>query len=95
MIKRNPIINNYIHGDTIIYLNTCSCTLYTDIPNCFLPGGGTLNPDIFLTLERPDIVIIQEDKTFILELTVLFENITPEAHSRKSDEYAHFISYMG
>ena len=62
--------------------------IFTDIPGHSI-YGGTLPPDIIVTGQRPDIVIInrEEKKIVLFELTVSFEKNTEAANLRKTRRY--------
>ena len=66
--------------------------VYSDIPG-YTVGNGSIPPEICITSEKPDIVIIDEKrKTLdIFELTVPFEKNIEERNRSKSDKYAHFV----
>ena len=63
-------------------------TVYTDIPGHSI-NGGTLPPDILVTGQRPDIVILNrtEKKIVLFELTVSFEKNAEAANLRKTRRY--------
>ena len=66
-------------------------TCYLDIPGHQHPAGGTLPPDVAVTLLKPDIVIIDKRKksVAILELTCPAEHRIPAANNLKMEKYAH------
>lgn len=54
----------------------------------------TIPPDILVTTDRPDLVIMKKSakRCWILELTVPFECSIDKAHKRKSDKYERLIN---
>ena len=68
-------------------------SIFTDIPGQSI-NGGTLPPDIVVTGQRPDIVIINrtEKKIVLFELTVSFEKNVEAANLRKSRRYMDLTS---
>ena len=67
--------------------------LYADLPDCTV-NGGTIPSDIVVTVERPDIVIIdrKERVVEIGELTVPFEPNLESARKRKEEKYAYLVA---
>ena len=57
-------------------------------------GAGSVPPEICITAQKPDIVIVdRKDKNIhIFELTVPFEMNIEQRHREKSDKYAHFAT---
>ena len=84
------------HNNILKYIceniDKSKCTMFSDIPTYSLPGGGTVPPDLCVTAERPDMVVLKDDKVLILELTVPLEPNIPSAHARKFEKYSHFIT---
>ena len=68
-------------------------TVYTDIPGHSI-NGGTLPPDVIVTSQRPDIVILNrtEKKIVLFELTVSFEKNAEAANLRKNRRYNDLTS---
>jgi hypothetical protein len=68
-------------------------SIFTVIPGQSI-NGGTLPPDIIVTGQRPDIVIINrtEKKIVLFELTVSFEKNVEAANLRKSRRYMDLTS---
>ena len=64
--------------------------VYADLPNKQAPGGGTIPPDIVVTAERPDLVIVNKStkEVQIYELTVPFDNRIQAAHELKIEKYS-------
>ena len=98
MFHRNYQCNAY---DNLLHyisqvLDKTKYEVYVDIPGHQPPNGGTVPPDVLVTGDRPDVVIIDRvKKTFnILELTVPYDaetNLT-NAHQRKNNNYAYFLT---
>jgi hypothetical protein len=67
--------------------------IYADIPNKTL-NGATIPPDVLVTTQRPDLVILDRAaKTIdILELTISFEKNIEAANARKSARYEDLCS---
>ena len=57
-------------------------------------AGGTIPPDILVTADRPDIVIIDKrNKTLnVFELTVTFEDNIESRNAYKKDKYSYMKS---
>ena len=68
-------------------------TIITDIPGHSI-NGGTLPPDVIVTSQRPDIVILNraEKKIVLFELTVSFEKNAESANLRKTRRYMDLTS---
>ena len=83
------------HDCIVNYIAKCvdkqKFKMYADIPEFQTSAGGTLTPDILVTSERPDIVIIDGKKNTIniFELTVPFEHNVDIRHSDKTNKYAY------
>ena len=58
------------------------------------PNGGTIPAALTVTLQKPDITVIDVEKGSlqILELTVPFEDNIHSKHSYKANKYAHFAT---
>ena len=69
-------------------------TVYSDIPGHTAPGGGSIPPELCVTVQKPDIVIIDKQKKEIhlFELTCPCEENIEYWHQEKSKKYAHFIT---
>ena len=76
----------------------CDCVdqskvkVYSDIPGFQTTGGGTILPDLLITPQRPDIVILTSDSIDIWELTVPFENNIQKRHQDKEDKYVYMLT---
>ena len=71
--------------------NKTDVKIYADLPNRTV-NGKTIPAHVVQTSQIPDIVILQENKVTIVELTVPFELNIIHSHQRKSDKYAGLIS---
>ena len=65
-------------------------TCYADLPDKRTNAGGTLPPDLLITSQKPDIVVIDRKRKSvnIFELTVPFEHNIAARNKDKSDRYA-------
>ena len=73
-------------------INTKSFTAYGDIPGHTTAAGGTIPANLCPTLEKPDLVIIDEKKKTVdlFELTVPGELRISVSNKLKADRYDHF-----
>ena len=85
--RHNNIVNYIVKN-----VDTAKFKVYSDIPG-HMAGNGSIPPEICITNEKPDIVIIDEKrKTLdIFELTVPFEKNIEERNIFKNNKYAHFV----
>ena len=69
-------------------------TVYSDLPGHTAPGGGSIPPELCVTTQKPDIVILnRQAKTISLfELTCPSEKNIEERHTEKSNKYSHFTT---
>ena len=69
-------------------------TVFSDIPGHNAPGGGSIPPELCVTVQKPDIVILNKEKKEIhlFELTCPSEANIEHWHREKNNKYAHFIS---
>ena len=80
----------------VIYIASCldimNFTCFVDIEGHQTNSGGTLPPDIIVSILKPDIVIVEQKlkSVFIFELTVPGETRIQEAHRIKTEKYWHF-----
>ena len=86
----------YRHNSVINYIvNSVDSKfkVYSDLPGHLAPGGGSIPPEICVTAEKPDIVILNNHKKEIhlFELTCPSELNIEKRHLEKSNKYAHFI----
>ena len=67
--------------------------VYADIQG-FTVAGGTIPSHIYVTSQRPDLVVIWESikQMLMIELTVPFETNTNAAHTRKLDRYKELVA---
>ena len=77
-------------------VNSCDekFTVYSDLPGHTAPGGGSIPPELCVTVQKPDIVIIDKHKKSIhlFELTCPLEEHIDTRHMEKSNKYAHFVT---
>ena len=84
------------HDGVLKYIASCldkeKYTCYVDVPGHQHPAGGTMPPDVAVTVLKPDIVIVDKRKkaVTILELTCPAEHRISAAHNLKMEKYAHF-----
>ena len=84
------------HNAVISYItkviDTKAFTVFSDIPGYTTAGGGTIRADLCPTLEKPDLVLIDEKKKTVdlFELTVPGELRISESNKLKADRYSHF-----
>ena len=64
--------------------------IYADLPS-MSTDGTTIPANIAQTLQIPDLVILQESKITVNELTVPFELSIVHSHQRKCDKYVGLI----
>ena len=59
-----------------------------------MAGGGTIPPNITVTTQKPDLVVInnKSNSVNIFELTIPQENRIEEAHRLKTGKYSHFLT---
>ena len=86
---RHNCIVNYI-------VNSCDekFTVYSDLTGHTAPGGGSIPPELCVTVQKPDIVILDKhNKTIhLFELTCPLEEHIDTRHTEKSNKYAHFVT---
>ena len=84
------------HNAVVSYImkmiNIKSFTAYGDIPGHTTAAGGTIPANLCPTLEKPDLVIIDEKKKTVdlFELTVPGELRISVSNKLKADRYDHF-----
>ena len=68
--------------------------VYSDNPGHTAPGGGSIPPELCVTVQKPDIVIIDKEKKeiHIFELTCSCEGNIDYWNKEKNKKYAHFIT---
>ena len=86
---RHNCIVNYIVNSVDTKL-----TVYSDLPGHTAPGGGSIPPEVCVTAEKPDIVILDEHKKnmHLYELTCPAEQNIESRHTDKNNKYSHFTS---
>ena len=86
---RHNCIVNYI-----VKLVDPKFTVFSDLPGHTAPGGGSIPPELCVTAQKPDIVIMDNHKKSIhlFELTCPGEKHIENRQTEKSNKYAHFIS---
>ena len=65
--------------------------IFSDIPGYTTSAGGSIPPNILVTSQKPDIVLISKiahNKIDIFELTVPFEPNIKKRHEEKSEKYS-------
>ena len=85
--RHNSILNHLAQA-LIEANNEGSWIIYADIPGMNM-NGGTIPPDVLITAERPDLVLLDRSKKSIelYELTCSFEKNIDSAFVRKSKKY--------
>ena len=84
------------HNNIVNYvqcLDTTKFTVHSDLPG-YTVNGGSIPAELCITLEKPDIVIIDKKEKFVhlFELTVPIEHNIEVRHTEKSNKYAHFVT---
>ena len=94
MVKQlKDILNFWRHNNIVNYVLQCldptKYKIYSDLPGHTI-GAGSVPPDVCITTQKPDIVILDEKvKTMqIFELSVPFEQNIELRHTDKSNKYA-------
>ena len=87
--RHNNIVNYVVDS-----VDTEKFTVYSDIPGHTAPGGGSIPPEICITVQKPDIVIIDKvNKVMhLFELTCPLEEHIEKRHQDKENKYAHFVA---
>ena len=87
---RHNCVLNYI----VSSVNTSKYTVYSDLEGHQSAGGGTVPPEICVTGQRPDIVILDNTaKTInLFELTCPLECNIEKRNLDKHNKYAHFLT---
>ena len=84
------------HDNILYYVAQCldkkRYKCFVDLEGHKTEGGGTIPTNLTVTLQRPDIVIVDEKKktVSIFELTVPAEPRLEIAHTLKMNSYSHF-----
>jgi hypothetical protein len=89
--RHNSVLSHFTQE--LAKAKSSNVQIYADIPNQTL-NGATVPPDVLVTTQRPDLVILNRDtKTIdILELTISFEKNIEAANARKSARYEDLCS---
>ena len=68
--------------------------LFADVNGRHVGNGGTLPPDVIVTSQRPDIVVLshEERRVLIFELTCPFDTNVVSAHDFKMGKYAPLVN---
>ena len=87
----------YRHDCILKYISGCLDPKYksfVDIPGHQTPGGGTLPPNVAVSVLKPDVVIVDKSKKTvdIFELTVPAEHRLKISHDLKYQKYSHLVS---
>ena len=71
-------------------------TVYSDLPGHTAPGGGSIPPELCVTSQEPDIVIIDKHKQTIhlFELTCPAERNLDTRHEEKTNKYASQLTSL-
>ena len=86
------------HDNILHYISKCLDKIkfecYIDIPGHQTVGGETLKPELAITPDRPDIVIMdrKQNSVHILELSCSFEMNTDDRHTHKTNKYAYLLT---
>ena len=86
--RHNCIVNYIVNSVDSKY------TVYSDLPGHTAAGGGSIPPEMCVTAEKPDIVILDNHKKQIhlFELTCPSEKYIDTRNTEKSNKYAHFLT---
>lgn len=87
---RHNCIINFVAGE----IDTAKYIEYADVAKYQTAAGGTIPPDILVTPEKPDIVIINKERTRveIFELTCPFEHRIEVAENEKPRKYEPLVN---
>ena len=86
----------YRHDCVLNYIASCldteKYTCFVDIPGHQTPAGGTLPPNLTVSVLKPDIVVVNNQKKTvdIFELTCSAEHRIQTANQIKAHKYSHF-----
>ena len=86
--------HNCIVSYVVNSIDTEKYTVFSDIPGHTAAGGGSVPPEICITAQKPDIVIIEKSNKSIhlFELTCPLEQNIQKDHDIKLNKYAHFVT---
>ena len=87
--RHNNIVNYVVNN-----VDREKYTVYSDLPGHTAAGGGSIPPEICVTVQKPDIVIIDKvsKSMHLFELTCPLEEHIEKRHKDKTDKYAHFVA---
>ena len=86
------------HDNILFYVSQCldrqKFKCFLDLDGHQTGAGGTIPPNLVVTLQKPDIVIIDQKTKSVsmFELTVPGETRLETAHKLKMESYSHFIT---
>ena len=68
--------------------------LFSDLPGCQAPHGGTVPPHVLVTALKPDIVIVSENslEVIVFELTCPWDTNIARSHNYKTEKYAPLVA---
>ena len=93
--RHNSVLSTILSGLHDVLSNHSKTTIkvYADLAGSNI-AGGTIPPNVLVTSQRPDLVLIDEAKKHILvmELTVPFEMNIIKAHTRKMERYGSLVT---
>ena len=86
--RHNCVVNYIVNSVDEKY------TVFSDLPGHTASGGGSIPPELCVTAEKPDIVIIDKHKKSIhlYELTCPSEKHIDTRHIQKNNKYSHFTT---
>ena len=86
------------HDNIVMYIYNCidksKFTVYSDIDGYTTDNGGTIPPELTVTTDKPDIVILDRKSltVAICELTVPFESNIKARNIYKNNKYAYMLT---
>ena len=86
--------HNCIVSYVVNSIDTEKYTVFSDIPGHTAAGGGSVPPEICITAQKPDIVIVEKSlkSIHLFELTCPLEQNIKKNHDIKLNKYAHFVT---
>ena len=86
--------HNCIVSYVVNSIDTEKYSVFSDIPGHTAPGGGSVPPEICVTVQKPDIVVVDKSKKslHLFELTCPLEDNINKRHLDKEKKYAHFVT---
>ena len=86
--------HNNIIKEIIPHLEKQRFNIYSDIEGFSTSAGGTIPPNILVTSQKPDLVIVNKNEKAIslIELTVPWESRLEESRRLKTERYSSLIS---